>query len=407
MGDLLSRLLEFRLHYTDQGILPRELAHRLGMDFQGFPSIYLAAADPLWVFLAHAAVAVALALGYRTRAMTVLAWYFQHSLRVRNLLVTNGGDAVLVSLLFWAIFLPWGARWSLDERRGEQPVSYRLAEACFVGQILLMYWVSWSSKLADAWLSGKAVEYALQSQLVARPSRLFLLEHPQWTTGLTYAVLLWEALGPLLLLTRFRRLAIFGFVLMHLSFGVFLRVGIFAFTPLLYLLALWPWPRADRAPLLAARAVNAMLAALFIYSVIVACANVGALPRPDLRLADWTGLTQRWGVFTGREPIPDGWIVVKAELADGARVDPFQGRVPFDWARPEGISPVHPHFRWSQAMLVLRSHAELRKAFLRAIVEDWNRTGPRIRRAELYWAPEGALLEEMEFSTVGDKSVEN
>ena len=57
---------------------------------------------------------MAMVFGYRTRLATVVGWVLFVSAVNRNPMVEVGADVLLRQLLFWAMFLPLGAKWSLD-----------------------------------------------------------------------------------------------------------------------------------------------------------------------------------------------------------------------------------------------------------------------------------------------------
>jgi len=83
-------------------------------------SVHLAAGSVELVgalFAVQALVAVALLVGYRTRIASVLVWLLWASLHARMPLVLNGGDTLLRLVLFWAMFAPMGARFSVDALR--------------------------------------------------------------------------------------------------------------------------------------------------------------------------------------------------------------------------------------------------------------------------------------------------
>jgi hypothetical protein len=65
------------------------------------------------LFAIAALVAIALLVGYRTRLATVLLALLA-SLQARNPTLIQGGDNLLLLLLFWGMFLPLGARFAID-----------------------------------------------------------------------------------------------------------------------------------------------------------------------------------------------------------------------------------------------------------------------------------------------------
>ena len=56
-----------------------------------------------------------LIFGFKTRFATIMVWLFTISLIARNPAVITGAYVILRLALFWAIFLPLGAKWSIDE----------------------------------------------------------------------------------------------------------------------------------------------------------------------------------------------------------------------------------------------------------------------------------------------------
>lgn len=435
LGDLLIRATEFRLFYTELSILPRLAQFEINPGFS-FPNLYhlsdLTEFKAL-LFVLNGLLAVALMAGYRTRWVTVLCWYFQHCLMTSNYLANNGGDAVLSSLLFWSMFLPWGSYASLDSlaRAPDQarPTAvYSAASVAFISQILLIYWVSVYHKLEPTWLSGQAVYYALHSDLYSLPTRSLLHPYLDLLQFLSCATIVWETLGPLLLIapwSRPRMLGLLGFSLMHLSFGFFLRLGIFVATPQLFFLALLPgafWERWPDFPRLREKAgqwavrwqawsppsgqlsleTSALLLSLVFYSVLQGIGNSNIRGRqnplipPYLRwVADWTGLNQRWAVFVNLPTLLDGWALVEAQLRDGTRVDLFQETDPFDPAKPAEVSRAHKHFRWPTPLVTIYGEPALQGWFVQALVWYWNDRHPnrRVARARFCFMQEPTLAD--------------
>lgn len=419
LGDLLTRAQTFRLHYTDLGILPRQALFELRI--LHFPSVHaLSGWEPYLValWLLHGAAALALAVGYRTRASGLLTWYLTLSLQERMFMANNGGDKLLASLLFWGLFLPWGDALSVDAAgrtpgQAPPPKVAHLVTAIVVLQPIMMYWVSVLHKIEPTWLRGEVLLFALQSDFYAYPWALGLLTFPAWVwKGLTYATLSWEALGPLALLSarpRIRGGAIVAFLAMHAGFGLFLRIGIFTWTPMLYMLALlpsafWSWSWAERgardverlARRLASRlevqaggehsasapsfALQLGLGCLFLYVTAFSLSHDHRLARYTPQSAGWlaslTGLQQRWTVFVNVPEIFDGWLVVQASLADGREVDLFQGNDPLRWEKPASPYPLYDSFRWPTPLVIVTSEPRFHPWFVRALALAWENRHP-------------------------------
>ena len=64
---------------------------------------------------------VALLLGYRTRLAAFWAFVLLASIHVRTPPLLQAGDTLLRVLFFWSLFLPLGARCSLDARPQPAP----------------------------------------------------------------------------------------------------------------------------------------------------------------------------------------------------------------------------------------------------------------------------------------------
>src|SRR6185312_7530268 len=103
-------------HYTDVGLLPRAIAIVEYAQY-GFLSLHLLGGTNVTqsvLFVIAAVFAVGLLLGYRTRLMTVVSWILLVSLHNRNPIILDAGDVLLRLLLFWSMFLPLGAAYSID-----------------------------------------------------------------------------------------------------------------------------------------------------------------------------------------------------------------------------------------------------------------------------------------------------
>jgi hypothetical protein len=364
--DLCWRALELEAFYTDRGILPRAALAALELPvLQNLPSWSLHAVSGAWgwqaaLFVVAALCAVGLMLGWRTRWMCVASWLLLTSLHAHNPVALYRGDAALRLLLFWSMWLPLGARWSLDARRaGDQTRAAQ--QATFVGaaslaitaQWALLYLASVLHKRGPAWREdGLAVYYALQLDDFCTAAGAWLgrllWEQPAWSAPLTYGTLALEIAAPLLLLVPWRVAQARGAAILmasalHLGLLITMRLDLFTWVMLSGWLIFIPGAVFDRgaAPAPAASPAAApsndpawspVLAALV---VCVAVWSVGDLwpPQPiealraPLRAA---GLAQRWSMFSPDPARDDGWIVAAATLADGRVVDLATGHPPDD-----------------------------------------------------------------------------
>src|SRR5688572_6980303 len=98
--DLYGRAKTLRIHYTGEGVFPREIALALRPD-SPLVRVFLLS-DRFEVqaalFLLFALVALALVLGWRTRLVSVLSFVLLASLVRRNPYVCHTGDVLLKAL---------------------------------------------------------------------------------------------------------------------------------------------------------------------------------------------------------------------------------------------------------------------------------------------------------------------
>lgn len=119
-----------------------------------------------WFPRVHFALAILsafmLLVGFKVKWNTVLSWVLLISLHNRNQLLLNGGDALLSMILFWGMFLPWGEKFSLDNKLNAENNSIPYWAAIgLTGQIFFEYFFSGFNKSTDLWFSGKAFEHIM------------------------------------------------------------------------------------------------------------------------------------------------------------------------------------------------------------------------------------------------------
>lgn len=249
--DLVGRWGNAVVHYTDEGVIPRDrLLQYLG-DWR-WSLMIINGSDEFvrMFFLATAAVAVAVILGYRTRLGVVLLWILVLSIQVRNPYVQNGGDTFLRLLLFWAMFLPLGAVWSLDVRllRDRRPRMWfaSMASVALLLQIAFMYWFTAILKDSPEWRSDfSALWYSLGAGHLTTPFGGWAHQFPDVLKALTIGTMAVEVVAPVLLFMPFwssRMRAIAAMFIVGLQVGILatLQVGLFPWIGALCMVAVLP-----------------------------------------------------------------------------------------------------------------------------------------------------------------------
>jgi len=415
--DLFLRAHDLRAHYTDTGWLPREALadvparawhsslHELGGSWEWAAAL----------FLLHAALGLALLVGYRTRLAGLGVWLMTLSLQARNPMVLDGADMLLRHLMFWSLFVPLGARWSLDARRDPELTAAPgrvagLATAALALQPVLLYEFAAMTKVQPEWISeGTGVYYALMLDQLVKPLGKWLLAFPDLLWGINWATLVWEYLGPLLLFSpwrtpRVRLLAMLGFVGLQLGFGQTIRLMLFPWCSTLALVPLLPsefwdalarrWPglahpeAAGGPPLDPGPTANRVAGVLFLYTFLW---NVQTLPEPPFRFPPVVQapgyllrLEQWWYLFAPPWKT-DGWYVVEATLSNGRKVDLRTGEE-VSYEKPASTyEAFDTHRTWAfYRFLGYPTSRELRGHFTRALRRDYAGSGKPVEVRLVY-----------------------
>lgn len=207
IGDLVWRARDLRAFYTDFGVLPRAVLLEEFAD-RWFISVHLASGMALvqaLLFALAMGFGVMMLLGYRTRLATIASWALLISLQNRNPLILQGGDILLRMLVFWAMFLPLAAHYSLDRALDSSDAELpqrvvTVPSLALMAQVAFVYWFAAMLKSAPEWWThGTAVYYAFSLEQFATPVGRFLLHFPALLKALTFLTLAVEVLAPLLL----------------------------------------------------------------------------------------------------------------------------------------------------------------------------------------------------------------
>jgi len=257
--DLWYRSRELSAYFTDQGILPRqarigliELGDEFGRKFDW--SLHMLSGQywaQLMLILIAFWFAVSMLLGYRTRLAAVMSWLLLLSLDSRNPAILASGDVLLRCMLFWSLFLPLGARASLDrllqlpasepisKSPGETAVSssgnlvINVASCGLLMQLAMMYFFSALFKTHPAWHTHlTAVYYALNCDAFAAPLALTVRQYPALMKALTLGSYLLELIGPVVVFSpfwtaRIRLVVIALFWSFHTGLALTMTIGMF------------------------------------------------------------------------------------------------------------------------------------------------------------------------------------
>lgn len=418
LAGLALRLPEFHAHYTDDGAWPLAAARAEPTAHWPLALQNGSSAFAMALFGTSALAALALLLGWWTRMATVLSWFLLVLLQSRNHLVLNGGDAWLRLLLFWGMFLPLGACWSLDAR-GRPPrrgwlVSW--ATAALLLQVVVVYLFNALYKTGTSWhAAGTAIEDSLRLETYATGLVGWLLGEPELLQAGTRTVWRLEMFGPLLVFIpwrngAFRLLASVLFMGFHLALFCTLRIGLFPLIGVAAWLAFWPsgvWDVRNRSPerpprvrqpwILQGTAIAAlalMLAGnlaewlLTGFSKDKKKAELPGWLNVTVR-APWTALrlTQKWQLFAPRPATSEGWHVAVLECADGREYDALTGKE-VDWSRPTWLGGSFPTVNWRKFLASLREGDGRRAQWYCAwLVREWERTHPgaKVQRVRLHY----------------------
>lgn len=383
IADVVARSADLDAHYSDLGWLPRANA--------GDPALlkaYFIEGHPTYVagvMVATCVAAALLSLGFHARICAAICWFLLGSLHQRLWLVNQGGDDLMRNFLFFLIFTPLGARWSVDAWRRRKEIAIRPQRAIgattvvLYGQLFLVYFITGTMKANHAhWWLGEAVYHALSAEHFATEFGQWLYPHWYVLKALTWGTLLLEICGPVLLVvgpprTRLRGGLVIAFWCLHIGIALTLHVGIFSAIACACWLFTLPTPWMDaieerfarvttpptwwRSP--SPRLLRIGAAACFILVVLSAMVEDrapkdAAWRKHALWPTDALGLKRRWALFIA--PRSDrGWIIVEARLNDGTTVDLVRRGAPIRWAQPDNFYRVFENQRWRKMLMRFRS----------------------------------------------------
>lgn len=238
--DISRRIPELDTFFTDAGILPRWIFLQ---QYELNYSMTLLSLNGSYSFALFIAVigmlaSVTFALGWRTRLSNFIVWVTIFSFQARfPEAATTGGDLLIKIFLFWSLFLPMSARYSIDRAVNETQLpnnEYKsIFTAAWIMQVFLLYFMTFLYKWAPVYhTTFDAVYFMLQLDHFTTPVGTWLGQYLLATRVLTFAAYALEIIGPIMILIPFRRdmfrgAAVVSFWLFHLGIGLTLHLGNF------------------------------------------------------------------------------------------------------------------------------------------------------------------------------------
>ncbi len=198
-----------------------------------------------------------LLIGYKTKLFHALSLLCLVSVNSRISMLENGGDIVMNLLCLYTLFLPLGARFSVDAvlsslRNFEektptdlanraasdgttQPV-VRLVVFTMILQWTLIYFFNVIHKTGHSWLNGSAVHYTLHQDRLNTAAAVWIRENIPYPLlqALAYGTLVIEFTGMLMIASPFfqrwtRLIAVLMMPMLHAGFALCLDLGPFSY----------------------------------------------------------------------------------------------------------------------------------------------------------------------------------
>ena len=172
--------------------------------------------DPPFVFLLYGlmlASLVGMIVGWKTRAMTIIAWILVENFYRYSPIFYTGGDTVVRIFLFMGMFTRWGEAYSLDSWRRRRKAILGVSKVVpplrkipawpmriMALQLCIIYCATGILKSGSTWMNGTALYYALNLDHFYRVPQQRPVIFFHWLGVLPFMVRFvrwWEVLFPL------------------------------------------------------------------------------------------------------------------------------------------------------------------------------------------------------------------
>ncbi len=431
MTDLTIRMGDLEAFYSNTGAVPLTMVfEHLWNDY--FVSLH--AISGLWqvqllLFLFAYFCAAMLFIGYRSRLFTVLSWLMLLSLHNRNTLILQGGDDLLRMVLFWAMFIPWGAHYSCDSLLSREkppllPPSAILTVATIAYLLQVCYIYSGSALLkGPEWHTNyTALYYAYSLDQIAYPITKWVYYYPELLKKMTAFAYYFELLVPVLFFIPvkhgvFRTAAVLSIIGFHVFNSLNLFIGLFPLIGCATVLGLLPSHAMDKIdfclrllkPLIiqsftgialgiqkvirwktpvyyhAAWRENLKTAFLIFLTLFVFDWNFSNISIVSSKLSDrlrFIGyglrLDQNWGMFAPGVFKDDGWYVLEGITEKGSSVNLLDPEKPVSYQKPVSVVSMFKNDRWRKYSenFIMSYNDYVRGYFCSYYKRIWNETHP-------------------------------
>ena len=446
LADLFIRSRSLKDFYTDEGLLN---LYALKTIYEGnyYTSVHAISGDyhfQLFLFLLAVLFAFLLFIGFFTRIATIVSWGLLISLNLRNPLLLHGGDIIFRCLLFWAIFTPWAERYSVDsyfkKNKIDKNYIFSIGAFAFILQILFMYLFTGLLKTGDPWRTDfTAIYYALSLDHFSYLLGPYIYKFPMLMKGLTFSIIWFELLGPLLLFIPFRnslfRYIFIGLVIcFHMGLALTMSIGLFPWFSMASVLILLPssfwdfFPGLQRilnrnfsrlsggikyylkginnwyyfrikVPRIFNLAISALIILLLVFVLFWnlkhSYKDTFAFMKHFTFVGKALQIKQKWNMFAPKPYTTDGWYVIVGLLDNGEIVDIFRGGKGVSWDPPENRVNDYSTYRWRKITrnVYKVKNKRFRRYYAKYLCNKWNNkeNGPKLNEMDMYFVSEYTL----------------
>lgn len=420
LGDLIIRSLSIKAFFTDEGVLPIQVLK--DYNWNPFYFSFHALSGDLWwqivLFVVNAVCIIALLIGYRYRLFTLICWVFLTSLQNRNPFILQGGDDLIRLLLFWAIFLPWGERYSIQKQSSYSNTYYSFANVGYIFLIASVYFFSALLKTSPEWHEeSTAMYYALSLDQIRLPLGTFIYQFPGLMKLLTWLVYYIEVFAPILLILpfqnkTFRLIGIVLLALLHLGIGASLYVGLFFVFGLTSLIGMLPdkimnwyeqkrWKINSVYPLsneqsesniyidIAKTIRNLFLGMVFSFCLMLNLSNVQKFPFTleinFIHFGNIFRLEQNWGMFAPYILKDDGFLVFSGYTKQNTYIDIRREGKALSFEKPNSIVLEFESDRWRKFTenYLYDNNNYMRSYYCKYLIKNWNDKHPEQQITDL------------------------